>query len=209
MFTQKQVPLATVTHLFQEYHGYHSIGGVATYCFGVYEGEKLVAAYAWNPPPPGACLSVCPECPSSVLALTRMVAVPKKERELKHISKPLMRQMKGLIDRRRWPVLITYSDEGQGHTGYVYQCSGWTRTKRERRKTCTIDGSRVSLYSNGSMVKRERAVYGYTTIQRWEHWATPSGTVSQFMIEGGWMRVPSNKVSKSGNMAFSWCKVVS
>lgn len=34
------------------------------------------------------------------------------------VSKPLRRQMRVEIDRGRWPVLITYSDEGQGHTGH-------------------------------------------------------------------------------------------
>jgi len=84
----------------------------------------VVAAYAWQPPPPGASRAVCPEAPEGVLALSRMVAVPRDERRLQHVSTPLRRQMRVLIDRGRWPVLVTYSDEGQGHTGnaVVPQC---------------------------------------------------------------------------------------
>jgi hypothetical protein len=32
-----------------------------------------------------------------------------------------------LIDRTRWPVLLTYADSGQGHTGAIYLAAGWTR----------------------------------------------------------------------------------
>ena len=62
----------------------------------------------------------------------------------------LRRQMRSLIDRSRWPVLVTYSDEGQGHTGHVYRCSGWHPTMREVRQTYTDEGGRrASSYSGG------------------------------------------------------------
>ena len=85
-----------------------------------------------------------------MLALSRMVAVPREKRELRHISKPLRVQMRRRIDRTRWPVLVTYSDEGQGHTGHVYKCSGWQATERTRRPTFEdAQGRRQSSYSNG------------------------------------------------------------
>ena len=124
--------LDVVRDLCAEYHGYGSAGGVSVYAWAVIENARAVAGYSWQPPAPGAAVSVCPEAPAGVLALSRMVAVPKAHRALKHVSKPLREQMWRLIDRTRWPVLVTFSDEGQGHTGYVYQCAGWEKTTRKR-----------------------------------------------------------------------------
>lgn len=170
---------------------------------------RLVAAYAWQPPSPGAAKSVCPEAPYAVLALSRMVAVPKAERQLKHVSKPLMAQMKRFIDRSRWPVLVTYSDEGEGHTGYVYQCSGWTPTLRSEVKTYEdADGRRVSPYSNGAYARRAgvRCV-GTTFIQRWEHWVCEYGYAGAWLETHGWVREPvPGKVWRSGNPAFRYVR---
>lgn len=131
-FDQRPGTLDEVRALCEAHHGYGSAGGVSAYAFVVVERGTNIAGYAWQPPPPNAAATVCPEAPGGVLALSRMVAVPKDERELKHVSKPLREQVKKLIDRTRWPVLVTYSDEGQGHTGYVYKCSGWEATTRRR-----------------------------------------------------------------------------
>jgi hypothetical protein len=194
-----------VERLCAAHHGYKSSGKVFTYAFAVYESGNPVAAFSWKPPPPGAAKSVCPEYPQAVLALSRMVAVPKGERRLKHISKPLMAQMKRLIDRGRWPVLVTYSDEGQGHTGYVYQCSGWTRTMRaERAFYLDEGGGRACIYSNGKTGGRELVRGGMTTLQRWEHWVCPVGNVESWMREHGWARCPvPGKTWRSGEQAFT------
>lgn len=31
-----------------------------------------------------------------------------------------------MIDRRRWPVLLTYADTAEGHTGAIYKATNWT-----------------------------------------------------------------------------------
>ena len=72
----RPVPLEYVRTLCEQFHGYGSAGNASVYCFGVWEGNALVAAYAWQPPPPGAARAVCPEAPQGVLALSRMVAHP-------------------------------------------------------------------------------------------------------------------------------------
>src|SRR6266513_1557813 len=120
-YTMRRVTLEEVRDLCVRFHGYGSAGASATYAFGVFEGDTLVAAYSWQPPQPGTARAICPEAPQGVLALSRMVAVPTETRTLNHVSKPLRRQMRREIDRTRWPVLVTYSDEGQGHTGHVYK----------------------------------------------------------------------------------------
>lgn len=194
--------------LCEAHHGYGSAGNVAAYAFAVKEGWNTVAAYAWQPPAPGAAVNICPEEPASVLALSRMVAVPKADRKLKHVSKPLMVQMKRLIDRTRWPVLVTYSDESLGHTGYVYQCSGWTPTERnEVRIFVDDDGRRVSRYSNGQTYYEHLHDAGTAVIQRWEHWACEKGEAAEYMKRHGWRREPiPGKTWRSGNQAFRLVK---
>jgi hypothetical protein len=199
--------LAEVDALCARFHAYGGAGGAATYAFGVYEDGRLVAAYAWQPPAPGAAKSVCPACPEGVLALSRMVAVPREERQLRHISKPLRRQMLRLIDRTRWPVLVTYSDEGCGHTGYVYKCSGWQPTRKAQRPTYEdAQGRRCSTYRAGEHNTQGLQRAGTTTVQRWEHHVTadPAG----YMAAHGWRRVPiEGKRWRSGTQAYTYVRV--
>jgi len=195
-----------VKKLCERFHGYGGAGNSFTYAFAVWEMGEPVAAYAWQPPAPGAAASVAPEEPSAVLMLSRMVATPKETRALNHVAKPLRRQMK-LIDRTRWPALVTYSDLGQGHLGHVYKCSGWEKVgEPERRPVFELaDGTRVSSYSNGKHDTSEIIRKGHTFVQRWEHWITPRGTAGIWLAIHGWRRVPvPGKVWRSGNQAHTW-----
>lgn len=198
-----------VKDLCAQHHGYRSAGSAMTYAFGVIENDRIVAAFAWQPPPPGAARKVCPEAPYGVLSLSRMVAVPKDQRTLNHISKPLKHQMRHLIDRSRWPVLLTYSDRGQGHTGHVYKCSGWLKTgENEVPYYVDANGVRHSSYSNGFSGGRDLLKAGTTTIDRWEHWGVcPKGRADAWMAMHGWRRVPIvGKVWRSGNQAYTYQK---
>lgn len=225
-FDLRPASLEAVRELCVQHHGYQSAGGLATYAFGVYEAQgpvgpfsfdnyfspKLVAGYTWQPAAPGAAKSVCPEAPHAVLMLSRMVALPKEERRLKHVSKPLMKQMKYGIDRTRWPVLVTYSDEGEGHTGYTYQCSGWEKTSRSLVKTFVdAEGRRCSPYSNGGYAQREGVKpSGTTWIQRWEHWVCERGYAKAWLETHGWERVAiPGKKWRSGNPAYRYVRSVS
>lgn len=189
----------------EEHHAYAGIG-TTTYCFCVYEEDRMVAAFSWLPPPAGAAKAICPEAPFAVLALSRMVAVPKNERKLKHISLPLKLQMNSILDRTRWPVLVTYSDEGLGHNGFVYQCSGWEKTARRKAHIYEDhQGKRQSKYSNGTSTGRPDLIFkGTRFIQRWESWNCPRGKAAEWVFGNGWERVAvAGKFWKSGNQAFS------
>ena len=199
---------ADVLSLFETYHGYKSLSASMTYCFAVFEDGKAIAAFAWQPPPPGAAKAVCPEAPQGVLSLSRMVAVDRANRRLKHISKPLRRQMSHMIDRTRWPVLVTYSDEGQGHNGFVYECSGWARTLRSKRPISEdATGARRSSYSNGKHGTRELTRVGFTWIQRWEQRVCPSGFAALWMSSHGWKQTAiPGKTWKNGKQAHTYVR---
>lgn len=202
------IQLSKVRHLFGAHHVYKGASGASTYCFAWMEKNEPVAAFVWQPPPPGAADSVCPEAPYGVLSLSRMVALPHAERALKHISKPLKTQMRRLIDRGRWPVLVTYSDEGAGHTGHVYKCSGWQPTHRaEVPFHVNADGVRVSRYNSGKKRTEGLILGGSTTIQRWEHRVCPAGETAAWIEAHGWRRVLTGGTWNSGNPAATWVKV--
>lgn len=207
-YDMRECSRAEVEALCRSFHGYKGAGNGATYAFGVFEDDKIVAGYLWQPPPVGAARSVCPEAPAGVLSLSRMVAVPRDDRVLNHVSKPLRRQMRVAIDRGRWPVLVTYSDEGQGHTGHVYKCSGWERTRRSSRPIYqTKSGVRTSSYSNGRHDTSKLIRVGRTTVQRWEHWVCDRGEAARHMRSRGWRRVPiPGKTWRSGNQAYTYKK---
>ncbi len=194
-----------VRKLCEVYHGYKSTGNVAVYSFGVFEDDKIVAGFLWQPPAPGAAKSVSKHEPAIVLALSRMVAIPKVERKLNHISKPLRRQMKVLIDRERWPILITYSDSSLGHTGHVYKCSGWQKTRKSYNTIYEDnEGNRRSKYNAGETSDLFLNKVGVAEIQRWEHWICQKDETKTWLEEHNFRRVPiAGKVWKSGNQAFT------
>lgn len=207
-FSIIEVPLRVVRDLCVRFHGYKSVGKVSVYSFAVMENGQPIAAFSWQPPPPGAAKAVCPEAPDGVLALSRMVAVPKNERRLRHISKPLRHQMRRLIDRTRWPVLITYSDEGQGHTGHVYKCSGWEKTQRARRVFYVDpEGRRASVATSDKRNDRQLRPGGETTLQRWEHWACARGKAAEWMTHHRWRKISlPGRTWRSGNAVFTWVR---
>lgn len=203
---QRTTP-AVVEPLFAAFHPYGTVTKLNVYTFAVLEGDRPVAAYTWAPPALGAAQSACPEFSSGVLALTRMVAVPRDQRELNHVSKPLRHQMRRLIDRTRWPVLITYVDYGEGHTGHVYKCSGWKRTgvKRKRPVYQNSEGVRVSDIAGGRRPK-DLIKVGTTEIERWDHRMT-SGDAWEYSYQNGLRKRQTGRLLRSGNPACEYYNI--
>lgn len=203
-FDIRPCPGSVIEDLCAAHHPYKGSSGAPTYAFAVYEDDLPVAVYAWKPPPYGAAKAVGGSAPWGVLALSRMAAVPRSERILNHVSKPLRHQMRRLIDRGRWPVLITYHDESCGHTGHVYKCSGWHKTTRNKVRTVVDEsGRRLSVYSNGkSAALPDNITRGHAWINRWEHHACPPGEELAWMESHGYYREPiPGKVWASGKQA--------
>ena len=151
--------LADILPLLQRFHAYGGGGCVGDVWVCRDGGGRLVAGWMWTPPAPGAALRFAPSCPAAVLSLSRMVAIPKAERDWQ-ISKPLLWIMRHGLDRGRWPVLLTYSDAGAGHQGLAYMASRW---KRGETTTAAVyedaDGVRRSPYTDGG-----RRVEGLTRV---------------------------------------------
>lgn len=84
---------------------------------------ELVGVTLWIPPTRKAAESVAGEGWQGVLTLSRLAVAP--EVGTNGASFLLGRSMR-LIDRERWPWLLTYADANLGHTGAIYRATNWT-----------------------------------------------------------------------------------
>lgn len=119
---------------------HYSRGGsnTAVYTHGLFPRgwfweSQCVGAAWWLPPTRTAAESFDKENWRGVLALSR-VALP--DEIPKNAESFLISHSMRLIDRERWPVLVSYADEWQGHKGTIYKACGWTecgKSKPERR----------------------------------------------------------------------------
>lgn len=140
------VPLSIAQDLTKKYHYSHGGSNTRTYSHGLFrinDNECMGIAW-WIPPTKSAALATYPGNWRGVLSLTRLVIVPGVPKNA--CSFLLSRSMK-LIDRERWPCLVTYADESQNHTGSIYKATNWTyvgKTKPEAMYTL-----------NGRMIARK------------------------------------------------------
>lgn len=122
----RPVQLAVAQDMVERMH--YSAGGsnTAVYVHGLFELARPAAIRGvawWIPPTRSAAQATYPTDWEGVLALSRMViddGVPKNGATF------LLARSMRLIDRLRWPCLVTYADEWQGHTGTIYRACNWT-----------------------------------------------------------------------------------
>ena len=83
--------------------------------------DRLWGAALWMPCTPTAARAVG-GTPSSVLALSRFVvddAVPKNGASF------FLGGAMRMLDRSRWPILLSYADMRLGHSGAIYRAANW------------------------------------------------------------------------------------
>jgi hypothetical protein len=120
------------------------------------KGEELmefncIGVAWWIPPTKSAALATYPDNWQGVLCLSRLVLDPLVP---KNGASFLMSASMRLIDRVKWPCLVTYADTLQGHTGAIYRATNWDYvgvTKPER-----------AYFIDGIMVSRKRGPRTFT-----------------------------------------------
>jgi hypothetical protein len=125
-FEVRDCPLADAQALVREHHYARGGSSGRVYCHGLYHklSDLLVGVAWWIPPTRDAAMFVNRENWQKVLALTRMVMVPGAPANA--CSFLLSRSVKAIRKEGRYVTLLTYADQGEGHTGHVYRASGWT-----------------------------------------------------------------------------------
>lgn len=123
----RAVDLTIARRLVEEYHYSGHASNTAVYLHGLFPRGAFWAYDCcgiawWIPPTRSAAEATYPENWQGVLALSRLIVVPSVPTN--GASFLLGRSMR-LIDRKRWPCLVTYADTWRGHTGKIYRATNW------------------------------------------------------------------------------------
>ena len=146
-WTVRSVPLSIAIRLIQNHHYARRASNTATYLHGLFPrdafwNEDCVGVAWWIPPTKSSAQKTYPDNWLGVLALSRLVLHPSVP---KNGASFLVGSSMKLIDRRRWPCLVTYADEWQGHTGTIYRASNWVEVGRTKPEpTFVLNGRMVS-----------------------------------------------------------------
>lgn len=150
------VDLSLATRLVRAHHYARGGANTATYLHGIFPVDAFWNEHAkgvawWIPPTKDAARALAGAGWEGVLALSRLVVEPDVPRNA--CTFLVSRSIK-MIDRARWPVLVTYADEWRGHKGGIYKGCGFVldgRTKPEAVYTI-----------KGRMMGRKRGPRTYT-----------------------------------------------
>ncbi len=152
---------------------YHYAAGgsnTAVYLHGLFPrgawGNAACAGAAWwIPPTKGAALKTCPANWEGVLALSRLVVVPGVPT---NACSYLMRHSMRMIDRRRWPLLLTYADEWRGHEGKIYLAAGWEFNGWTKPERCYVRNGKMASRKAGPKTRThaEMLALGYECVGR-------------------------------------------
>lgn len=129
--------------LVRRFHYAKGSANTRTYLHGLFKrnsfwDQQCCGVAWWMPPTKSAALATFPENWEGVLSLSRLVIVPGVP---KNACTFLLSRSVRLIDRKRWPCLVTYADEWKGHTGTIYRAAGWTyKGLTKAQSTFTING---------------------------------------------------------------------
>ena len=118
------VPLREVQELVRQFHYARGGSNTATFRHGLIHRETgdLLGAAWWIPPTKAAAQSVDPEW-QRVINLTRLVVSP--DAPTNAASFLLGKSMQAIKKDGRYRTLLTYADEGQGHSGAIYRATNW------------------------------------------------------------------------------------
>ncbi len=119
------IPLAMARDLIAAHHYAGGSSNTAVYRHGLFhvaEPMECLGVTLWLPPTQPAAASVADDW-RGVLSLTRLVVVPGMPTN--SASYLLGQSIKLIRADGRFHTLVTYADEGQGHTGAIYRATNW------------------------------------------------------------------------------------
>jgi hypothetical protein len=158
------VSIEVARNLVKRFHYARGASNTATYLHGLFRRDEFwetgcAGCAWWIPPTRSAAEATYPDNWQGVLCLSRVVCHPDAPR---NAASFLVAGSVRLIDRTRWPCLVTYADEWQGHTGAIYRATNWQEAGRTRPEaTYTINGRMTARKAGGrTRTKAEMAELG-------------------------------------------------
>ncbi len=140
------VTMSTVTRITRQHHYARGGSNTAVYRHGLFLKEKVLfdpncmGIAWWLPPTKSAALATYPPNWRGVLCLSRLVIAPGVP---KNACSFLLAASMRMIDRERWPCLVTYADEWQGHYGGIYKATNWDYVGRTKPQAVWVLGDRM------------------------------------------------------------------
>lgn len=190
----RNVSLSTGRRLVKEYHYAGGGSNTATYLHGLFKktngifDNECVGVAWWIPPTKSAAKATFPENWQGVLSLSRLVIKPEV---LKNACTFLLARSRALIDRKRWPCLVTKREVNMskhyildGHNVKEANLSEWAKwyeTTDRRVKRETVGGSDISTVflgldhrfsGDGPPIIFETLVFGGPLDQEMERYST-------------------------------------
>ena len=144
----------------------HYAGGssnTATYRHGLFHADNPMVCLGfaqWLPPTRPAALSVSTD-PDGVVNLSRLVVDPIVPTN--GASFLLGKSIRIIKRDGRFHTLLTYADEGQGHTGAIYRATNWTYLGTVKGHPSWIDqgGRQVATKATKNRTYAEMLALGY------------------------------------------------
>lgn len=140
----RTIPLSVARDLVQRFHYSGGASNTATYRHGLFKrgSDVCLGAAWWIPPTKSAALATFPENWKGVLSLSRLVVHPDVPA---NGASFLLARSRRAIDPAKWPCLVTYADEWQGHSGGIYRADNWVYCGLTRpERTYVRDGIMVA-----------------------------------------------------------------
>lgn len=171
------IPHSLAVSLIRQHHYARSAANTSVYAIGLFSPHEdfLLGAQLWMPTTPTVARSLYArhapnlplhDAPSHVLALSRLALVPGLPT---NSASAFLRRGRLLVDRTRFPILVTWADTAQGHQGTIYRADNWLLDSTTAGADTYLDPAR-----NNQQVSRK---------------ATRSRTVQE-MYAAGYVRAP-------------------
>lgn len=149
----RDVDIDVAERLVQRFHYAAGAANTATYLHGLFpidsfwEQDCRGVAW-WIPPTKGAGQALAGDEWTGVLALSRLAVDPEMPG---NAATYLMAASTRLLDRKRWPHLVTYADSWRGHSGAIYKATGWRDAGDTKPEAVyTLNGRMVARKAGGN-----------------------------------------------------------
>lgn len=148
----KEIPLHLAQVITKEYHYAKGGSNTRTYTHGLFrKGEEQCFGIAWwLPPTRSSAKKTYRKNPDGVLSLSRLVILPDVP---KNACTFLLSRSVKLIDRKRWPCLVTYADEWRGHLGTIYKAAGWAYKGKTKPQPLFVINGRMTARKAGGYTR--------------------------------------------------------
>lgn len=148
----RSVDIAVADRIVRDFHYAKGASNTATYLHGVFPKDSFWEQDCrgvswWIPPTKAAAQALAGDNWTGVLALSRLAVSPDMPG---NTATFLMARSIAMIDRDVWPVLVTYADSWRGHTGAIYEATGWRKDGETAKEAVwTLHGRMVARKAGG------------------------------------------------------------